>query len=174
RVFHSLFEAARWAASAFNEQPWRFIAVRRGENTFSKMADCLAPGNKSWAAHAAFLIMVIAKKEVTRNGAHNRHAGHDTGLAIGNLSVQATAAGIALHQMGGFDLAKATVEFGVPEGFEPLTIIAGGYPGDPETLSEDLRERETAARSRKTLDEIVFFEKFGQPHPLFIANISGN
>ncbi|MFM7725619.1 MAG: hypothetical protein ACKO7B_02875, partial [Flavobacteriales bacterium] len=80
-----------------------------------------------------------------------------------------TASGIALHQMGGFDAAMAASTFGIPEEFEALTIIAGGYPGDPESLNEELRQRETAARVRKPLDEMVFSEQFGHPHPLFMT-----
>ncbi|MFM9027851.1 MAG: nitroreductase family protein [Bacteroidota bacterium] len=173
-IFYSLFEAARWAPSAFNEQPWRFIAVRKSEGSFKKMADCLANSNRLWAQHAAFLILVVAKKDITRSGAPNRHAAHDTGLAVGNLTVQATVNGIALHQMGGFDMSKASAEFAVPDDFEPITIIAGGYPGNPQMLDDDLRARELAPRVRKPLDELVFADNFGQSHPLFIPSTSSS
>ena len=166
-VFIKLFEAARWAPSAFNEQPWRFIAARRDEPSFNIMLDCLAPGNQAWAAKAAFLVATLAKKTSSHNGAPNRHASHDLGLAIGNLTFQALEFGIHLHQMGGFDAQKTISLFSVPEDFEAVTIIAGGYPGDIESLDEPIRARALKPRTRKELNELVFSGTFGESHPLF-------
>jgi nitroreductase len=166
---HALFDAARWAASAFNEQPWRFIVARKNEAGFQEMCSCLNEWNRNWAKHASFLVLAMTKQTLTQTGKPNRHASHDLGLAIGNLSTQATASGIYLHQMAGFDVQQAIEVFNLPADFEPVTIIAGGYPGDLSLLNEDLQKRETAERTRKQLDELVFSGKFGTSHPLFEA-----
>lgn len=172
QTFQKLFEAARWAPSAFNEQPWRFIAGRRSEATFEKLLDCLSPGNQVWAANAAFLFLSIAKKTNSHNQQKNRHAQHDLGLAVGNITFQAKELGIDLHQMGGFDEKKAIETFGIPDDYEAVAIVAGGYPGNPELLSENLKVRAMKIRTRKSLDELVFTSTFGQPHPLFIHPIN--
>lgn len=172
QTFQKLFEAARWAPSAFNEQPWRFIAGRRGEITFGKLLECLAEGNRLWAEHAAFLFLSIAKKTNSHNQHLNRHAQHDLGLAIGNITFEAKEAGIELHQMGGFDVQKAVEVFHIPDDFEAVAIVAGGYPGDTALLNDSLKARATKPRIRKSLDEIVFTSAFGQPHPLFIHPVN--
>lgn len=157
QALRSLIEAARWAASSMNEQPWRFIVVRR-ENAgdFAAALDLLMPGNRAWAVNAPVLMFTAVSSTFERSGAPNPWARHDLGLAMGNLSLQAQALGLAVHQMGGFDTERARDLFAIPDDFEPVTAVAIGYPGDPESLSEPFRSRETAPRVRKPLDEIAF------------------
>ncbi|WP_258104048.1 nitroreductase family protein [Marinoscillum sp. MHG1-6] len=156
----SLFEAARWAPSAMNEQPWRFLYAKRGEAAFDKMVAALKPGNQPWAPNASALIVTLVKKTFERNGAPNAAASHDLGLAVGNLTIQATELGYALHQMGGFEHHLIIDYFNIPEDYEPVTIIAVGKAGSPEQLEGALRDRELATRNRRPLEEIVFHETF--------------
>jgi nitroreductase len=145
-----LLEAARWAASSSNMQPWRLAWALRGEPAFDRILATLAAGNQVWAHRAGALLIgcaVLARP----NGAPNRHAAHDLGQALAQLAVQATADGIALHMMGGFDVAAAREALAVPEGIEPYTAVALGWPGDPALLEEPLRARETAPRERLPL-----------------------
>ena len=114
----SLFEAARWAASSFNEQPWRFVVAARSDREgFEKIVGCLVEGNRAWARSASLLIITAVRTRFARNDKTNRHAAHDLGLAVGNLSLQATDLGLSLHQMAGFDADKARETLGIPEGF---------------------------------------------------------
>jgi len=164
----ALFEAARWAPSAYNEQPWRFVIARKGEKGFDLLLDCLAEGNKAWAKEAALLFLTLAKKTLTQNGKVNLHAMHDLGLAVGNITFQAKEAGIDLHQMGGFDEMKANSHFEIPDDFDPVAVIAAGYPGAIENLPDALKARAEKPRVRKHPDELVFTGHFGHPHPVFI------
>lgn len=160
----SLMEAARWAASSFNEQPWSFLVARRSdEEDFQRMLGCLVQGNRGWAGKAPILIITVARRSFTRNGKPNRHAFHDVGLAVGNLSTQATGFGLVLHQMAGFDPEQARKSYSIPEEFEAVTAIALGYGVDPASLSEEQRENESSARERKPLSKFVFRGKWGQP-----------
>jgi nitroreductase len=159
---HSLFEAARWAASCFGEQPWSFVVATRSDTAeFEKLASCLAAGN-AWAKEASVLVLSVAALNFARNAAPNRHAMHDVGLAMGNLSMQAQSMGIYLHQMGGFDQAKASEVLAIPETHIPVAMIALGYLGDPATLSEDLQKREAATRQRKPQRDFVFSGQWGK------------
>jgi nitroreductase len=152
-----LFEAARWAPSCFNEQPWRFVVCTREHPAeHQRFVDCLAEGNVPWARNAPVLFFSVAKRTFSRNGAPNRHAWYDVGMAVENLIVQATALGLFVHQMGGFDPARARTAFGIPEDFEPVAAVAVGYPGDPESLPPALRDRELAPRTRQPLASLVF------------------
>ena len=108
----------------------------------------------------------VARLDFKRNGKPNRHALHDTGQAAANLALQATALELAVHQMAGFDASKAREEFSIPEGFEPVAAIAVGYPGDPEDLPEDLRDKELAPRTRRPLEDFVFGGSWGETSPL--------
>jgi nitroreductase len=152
------FEAARWAASSSNEQPWRFVAGRRGDETFKKILDTLVPGNHVWAKNAPVLILSVARKHFAYNGHVNRHYWHDTGAAMANFAVQITALGLHSHSMAGFDHDKAQAAFEIPDDFETVAVTAVGYLGDPDTLPEELREREEQPRQRKELKEFVFSE----------------
>jgi nitroreductase len=156
-----LFEAARWAPSSRNEQPWRFLVAKRGSNSFNTMASTLTESNKTWAQKSSALVLVLSKIRFTDPDVPNSHSLFDTGLAVANFSFQAQAYGISLHQMGGFHPAAVREKFGVPEGFEPVVIIALGYKGSPDALPDHLRARETMHRSRKPLSELVFADHFG-------------
>lgn len=163
----SLLEASRWAPSSYNEQPWSFIvATREHPAEHERLLSCLVEGNQRWAKTAPVLMLSVAKLHFDRNGASNRHAFHDVGLAVENLIVQATALGLAVHQMAGFEVDKARELFRIPEGHEPVAAIALGYPGDPESLPKPLRERELAPSTRKPLEKFVFAGEWGQPSPL--------
>ena len=154
-VLRSLIEAARWAPSANNSQPWRFIVTRREEQgRFQRLCDCLAPSNRQWAARAPVLMVALAVESDAKERPL-RHAAYDTGQAVAWLSCEATERGLRVHQMAGFDAGKVRDEFGVPPGLAPLTAIAIGYPGDPSSLPADLREREVAPRSRIPQSEMI-------------------
>jgi nitroreductase len=153
----SLFEAARWAASCFNEQPWRFIvASKENPAEYEQLLSCLVPANQRWAKTAPVLMVSIAKLSFTRNGNANRFGFYDTGLAMGNFTLQAESLGLRVHQMGGFDIEKTRSLYNIPEDFEPIAAIACGYPGDDSLLEEDLRERAMLPRDRKPFDEMFF------------------
>ncbi|MFC4096717.1 nitroreductase family protein [Euzebyella saccharophila] len=151
-----LFEAARWAASCNNWQPWRFIYGFKGEDGYDKIYDCLDEFNQSWADNAPVL-MLTAYKEKTPDGKDNFHALHDLGLAMGNMTVQAQYKGIALHHMAGFDWKKAQEVFDVPEGYHFSTAVAIGYfGGELEKLPEDLQEQEQSERERIPQTDFAF------------------
>lgn len=159
----ALFEAARWAASSFNEQPWRYIvAVREDAAEFERLLSCLTAGNRSWAGSAPVLALGAARLNFTRNEVPNAVALHDLGLASGNLSVEATARGLHVHQMRGIlpDLAREI--YGVPAGFEVVTALAIGYAAPAEELAPPLRERDLSPRSRRPLGESVFSGAWGE------------
>lgn len=162
----SLLEAARWAASCFNEQPWNFIvATKESELEFERLLGCLVESNARWARHAPVLMLSVARLNFERNAKPNRHAFHDVGQAAASLTLQATALGLVVHQMAGFDVAKARERFNIPEGYEPVAAIAVGYQGDLESLPEDLREKESAPRTRRPLESFVFTGTWGQTTP---------
>ena len=165
----TLFEAARWAASSFNEQPWRFIIATRSEPSFNLLASCLVEANH-WAVNAPVLFLSIAHRNFTKNGTENRHAWHDVGLAVGSISIQAAAMGLQLHQMAGFSPELARRHFSIPDDFDPVAMTALGRPGDPQQLPEELRTAEIAQRGRRPLKELVFSGTFGCPAPCATAN----
>ena len=163
----SLLEAARWAPSSFNEQPWSFlVATKENPEEFQKLLGCLVEFNQSWAKTAPVLMISVAKLSFEESGKPNRHAFHDVGLAVENMVIQATDAGIFVHQMAGFDVDKTRATFGIPATHEPVAAIALGYAGDPEVLDEKTRQRESAARERKALSSFVFTGKWEAPSPL--------
>ena len=147
---NTLFEAAGKAASAFNEQPWRFIyALREDEEAFKTIHSCLTEGNQGFTANVPVLLITVVRKQYTKNGNINTVRKHDLGLAVGNLTVQAQAMDIYLHQMSGILHEKAIELLNIPEGYEPLTAIAlGYYQGEP------------SFKSRKGVDEIAFNGKW--------------
>jgi len=163
----SLFEAARWAPSSYNEQPWRFVCCTRDHPAdHERFLSILAEGNVPWARHAPVLILSVANAQFTHNGKPNRHALHDVGLAAENLVIQAVALGLVVHQMAGYDAAKARAVFGIPDGFEPAAAIAVGYQGEPDRLPQPIRDREAAPRTRKPLEEIVYGSRWAEPSVL--------
>jgi nitroreductase len=160
----SCLEAARWAASSYNEQPWTlFIARREDTEAFAAMVDCLVEGNQGWAKNASVLLLTVVAKNFKLNGKPNRAAEHDIGLMAANFTLQATALGLDVHQMIGINGSKVRQTYGVPEGYEPLTAIAVGYALPPAKIEdESLRERDTKPRERKELAEFVFAGKWGE------------
>ena len=158
----SLFEAARWGASCFNQQPWNFIVTTQDEmKSFNRLLNCLVESNKVWAQRAPVLMLSVAKLTFDEGGQPYRHALHDVGFAMGNLCVQATALGLVVHQMAGFEVHKAREAFQIPDGFEPVAAVAVGYQDDPGVLSEKLQARERAPRTRKALPAFVFEGTWG-------------
>jgi nitroreductase len=152
----SLLEAARWAPSCFNEQPWRYLVFDDSvADALAEARACLMDGN-AWARIAPVLLLSVARESFTRNDKPNRHAQHDVGLASENLVLQATTLGLATHQMAGFDADRARRSFHVPEGFTPMAMIAIGFPAGPEALDEGLREREVAPRDRRPASDFAY------------------
>lgn len=162
-----LWEAARWSASCSNQQPWYFlVATKEDAAEYARMLSCLRENNQQWASQAPVLMVSVAKLSFDMNGQPNRYAFHDVGLAVANLIVQATALGLCVHQMAGFYPDKVRQLYGVPDDFEPVAGIVLGYPGDPATLSEELRQREVAPRVRKPLESFIFQGAWGQTSAL--------
>jgi len=160
----SLFEAARWAASCYNEQPWRFIVARREQqDEYQKLLSCLVEANQTWAIQAPVLGLGIVKKTFSMNGKPNNFAHHDLGLATAGVMVQATALGLYVHAMGGILPQRAVEQYQVPDDFDVLTGFAIGYPGDPGSLEESMRASELEPRIRRPLTETVFSSGWEQP-----------
>lgn len=163
----AMLEAARWAPSCFNEQPWRFIvATRDTPAEYNRLLDCLLPKNQLWAASAPVLMLSVAATGFAQSGKPNRHALHDVGQAVAQMTVQARHLGLYVHQMAGFSQAKARETYAIPDDHEPVAAIAVGYLGDPHLLDDDFRTMETAPRTRNALGEIVYTGAFGQTSPL--------
>jgi len=162
KTLASLLEAARWAPSSFNEQPWYFVIARRDdEEAFARMLSCLKPANQTWAQSAAVLMLAVARLSFARNGQPNRHAVHDVGIACAHLAIQATAMGLGVHMMAGFDAAKARESLAIPEGMEPVSAIAIGHPASLEELTPEGRERAARPRERKALNDFVWTGTWG-------------
>lgn len=153
----TVFEAAHWAASAYNEQPWRFFVGRRNSLTYKKIFSALVPGNQFWAGSAPVLILGAASTKFAHNGTPNVTALYDLGAAASYLTLQASALGLAAHQMSGFDHDIARKAFGISEDYDFGAVIALGYQGEPSALGqEQLRAMEITPRERKPLSEFVF------------------
>jgi len=154
----TLLEAARWAPSCFNEQPWRYLVFDGSDaGAMARAQGCLVDGN-AWAKQAPLLLIAVARDDFTHSGTPNRTAQHDVGLASENIVLQAVELGLTAHQMAGFDLECARQEFGIPPGYSPLTMIAIGYPYREEldAIPEKLRLKELAVRERKEIGEFAF------------------
>ena len=165
----SLFEAARWAPSSFNEQPWYFVlATKQKPEEHARLLDCLSEKNQQWARGAPVLMVSVAKLNFDHTGKANRHAFHDVGLAVGNMIVQATTLGLFAHQMAGFSPEKVAAVYNIPEKFEPVAAIALGYGLDVEDLPEGFRESELGRRSRRSIESFVFQGQWGQSSPLLL------
>lgn len=163
----SLFEAARWAPSSNNEQPWNYIvAVRADPEEFQKVLACLVEANQAWARYAPVLALGVTRLRFTHNNRENRAAVHDLGLAAGNLLAEATCRGLAAHQMIGILPDKAREVFAIPPEFETWTALAIGYRGDPASLPPPLRQRDETPRTRRPLARFVFSGKWGNPAPI--------
>src|SRR4029453_3423694 len=142
------------------------VATREDAAEYARLLSCLRENNQLWASQAPVLMVSVAKLAFDMNGQPNRYAFHDVGLAVANLIVQATALGLCVHQMAGFYPDKVREFYSVPDDFEPVAGIVLGYPGDPATLPEDLRQRELAPRPRKPFEAFVFQGAWGETSPL--------
>jgi nitroreductase len=165
-TLRSVFEAARWAPSSFNEQPWRFVVANRlrDSRAFSALLDALDAFNQGWARQAPVLVLVAASSGLKRTGGLNRNAWYDTGQAVGYLTLQATSLGLGIRQMEGFSREAARAACHVPEDYEPLIVMAIGYPGDPDTLdTERHRVAERQPRQRQPVETFVFEGVWGKP-----------
>lgn len=152
----TILEAALWAPSAMNEQPWRYAyALKENEAGFAQLVELLAPGNAAWAKKAAALVVCSTKMTYTLNNKPNVNAFHDAGMANQNLAIQALAEGVYVHFMEGFDKAKAASLLGLAEDMQPVCMIALGYLGEAESLDEPYLSRERAARTRKPMEDML-------------------
>ena len=153
---NQVFEAASWAFSAMNLQPWQYIYAHKADTeAFQKILDCLMPGNQPWAKNAPVLIIALART-TTPDGQPNGAAMHDLGAANATLILEATALGLHGHLMGGFDRDKTRRDFNLPDSLTPAVVIALGYAGAAEQLEEPFLSREKAARARKPVAEFAF------------------
>lgn len=158
-ALNSLLEAARWAASCFNAQPWHFIVLRKAEDAagHAKLFETLSANNQGWAGRAPVLMLTVARTSFPADGSANRFAWYDTGAAVANMAAQAGPLGLQIHSMAGFDAVRAREAFGIPAGYDPVCAIALGHPGPAEALPDALKLRETAPRVRRKAEEFVFF-----------------
>ena len=157
-----LFEAARWAPSSYNAQPWRFVlAGREDAEGYNRLLSTLVEPNRQWAAQAPAMILAVAKLDYDHVARSNRHAFYDLGQAVANLTVQATALDLHIHQMGGFDPHAARSLFAIPAGYEPVAVLALGY--------SEAAPPPAAARARKPLADFVFSGSWGRTAPLAVA-----
>jgi nitroreductase len=163
----SLFEAARWAASSYNAQPWYFLVASKDEHEgYKKILESFVEFNQGWAKSAPVLAISVAELKFAHNGDPNRHAFHDVGQAAATLALEAANLGLQVHQMAGILPDKAKQLFHIPDGYEAVAGIAIGYPGDPNSLPEQLRAQEHSPRQRKALDSFVFDGDWGKPSPI--------
>ena len=157
KSLYTLFEAASWAPSSMNEQPWRYFYVHRSNHVFFNQAvACMMEGNQPWAKHSSVIILSLAEKNFSENGAANRHCLHDTGSANTLLLLQAIEMDIYGHMIGGFHADKAIKLFNVPENLEPVCFITLGYLADPDKLDEPFKSRELTPRKRRVVNEFSF------------------
>jgi nitroreductase len=158
----SLFEAARWSASSYNEQPWTYIVATKDDpGEFERVLHCLVEANQAWAKAAPVLAIGCTRLTFTRNNKPNAAAVHDLGLASGSLTFEATSRGINVHQMIGILPDRVRAEYKIPDEVQPLTGLAIGYAADPAGLPENIRTRDLAPRTRKPLSEFVFAGTWG-------------
>jgi nitroreductase len=165
----SLFEAARWAASSYNEQPWNYlVAVKENAREFDQLLACLVEANQAWAKAAPVLVLGVVSLRFAKNATDNRAAVHDLGLASGNLVMEATTRGLSVHQMIGILPDKAREVYQIPEHFEAWTAMAIGYNADPARMPAALKERDMAPRQRRPLRDFVFAGHWKAAAPLAI------
>jgi nitroreductase len=163
----SVFEAARWAPSSMNEQPWRFIVGIKGDETWEKIFEALNEWNQQWAKKAPVLILNLGKKTFVYKGRPNGTYHFDTGQAVGMMITEARNLGLFTHQMGGFSPEKAKELLDIPDDFHPFSVTALGYYGQADDLPEDLYKSETEERKRLPFENLVFSGKFGEDTGLF-------
>jgi nitroreductase len=169
----SLFEAARWAASSYNEQPWNYIlATKANSKEFAELLSCLVEANQAWAKAAPLLVLGVVSLRFAKNAKENRAAVHDLGLASGNLVMEATTRELSVHQMIGILPDKAREIYQIPEHFEAWTAMAIGYNANPATMPAALKERDMAPRQRRPLRDFVFAGHWKAASPLVIKGQS--
>lgn len=155
-IMTAIMEAAQWSASSYNEQPWRYVIGTRGSETYHKILEGLVEFNQSWASQASVLIVTLAKMKFSNEDGHdNPHAWHDVGAASAQMTMQALAHDVYVHQMAGFDADTLRSLFSIDGDLDVVTVLALGYEGDPDTLPEGLAEAEKKGRERKLLSEII-------------------
>lgn len=160
----AIFEAAGYAPSANNEQPWMFVYVtREDEKVFNEYLDFLTDVNRVWASKAYALVISMARTNYTSHGKPNRFAFHDTGMAVSHLLLQAITHDIYVHQMGGYSVEKVKSYFKLSDDIEPVAMMAVGYLGDGITLSPELQARDEKRRPRKAVNEFVFKKALSSP-----------
>jgi nitroreductase len=160
-----LFEAARWAPSSYNAQPWAFIVATRDDaEGYTRLLSTLVEPNRQWAQNAPVLILTVAKLDFSHVARPNRHAFYDLGQAVANFTVQATSLGLHIHQMGGFDSGAARELFAIPKGYEPVSVLALGYQASPAA--------DPAARTRKPLTDFVFSGRWGRAAAVVAENFN--
>jgi len=153
----AMFEAAGYAPSSNNEQPWMFVyATQADAAIFREYLDFLVDSNKVWASNAFALAISFARTTFHTSGKQNRYAFHDTGMAVSNLLLQALALDIYVHQMGGYSVEKVKGYFKLPAGIEPVAMMAIGYLGDGESLPPEILKRDETRRPRNSINEYVF------------------
>ena len=158
----ALLEAARWAPSCMNEQPWRFLVCNKAkhEEAWQGLLSCLAEKNQQWAVNAPLLLLAVAMNNFNQNQKANRWAAYDTGAASLNICLQATAMGLVTHQMGGFDADQSRQRFNLPADCTPMSVIAVGYQAEAEQLNDEFKQRELAERSRVELEERFYWSSW--------------
>ncbi len=157
-----MFDAARWAPSSYNGQPWRFLYADKVKNPelYETLLGILVEFNQAWAKAAPILMVSMARVKYELSEEDYKHSWHDLGLAMGNMSIMAQSLGISMHIMGGFDPVKARTELNIPDRLEPVTMVAIGYGGMAGNLPLDIFKMEQETRERKDINEIVFNKKF--------------
>ncbi len=162
RQLKRIFEAARWAPSSYNEQPWRFIVGRKGDATWDKLYECMVEFNQEWAGKAPVLLLAVGNS-VSGNGKPNAVYQYDVGQSMAYITFQVETEGMVAHQMGGFSKEKAVELFHIPGDHKPIAMMAFGYQGSPDSLKPDFADMERQPRERKAIDELVFSDRFGKP-----------
>jgi nitroreductase len=164
KILRSLFEAARWAPSSYNDQPWvYFLATREEIEDFARLLSVLTDQNFVWARKAPVLALSVARMNFNHNGKPNRVALHDVGAASAQLTLEATSRGLGVRQIAGFSVERAQILFEIPDGWEPVALIAIGYPGEPDILLPEIHEVKQARRMRKPLSQFVMSSRWGRP-----------
>lgn len=160
--------AARWAASSYNDQPWHFIVAKREDKAaFDKALGCLLEANQGWAKNAGVLMLTVIRTTFQQNNKPNRVALHDLGAAAAHMALQAAEEGLQIHQMAGVNLSQVRLAYEIPDGFEPQTAIAIGYVDTSEPAADDpLAKRDAGERTRRSLDQFVFAGRWGEPASL--------
>lgn len=162
RKINSILEAATWAPSAFNEQPWRFIVGKKGGETYDKILESLIEWNQKWAANADVLVLNITKRNFAHNNKPNATFEYDLGQAVAFMALEVVNQGLVSHQMSGFDPKLAAELFNINSEFKVVSVIAIGYYGNIDELSKDMIDAEKATRNRKGFDSLVFEEGFNE------------